>query len=102
MPELKGILTAMVTPFAEDGSVDEAAARKFARYLVDEGGSHGIVVAGTRGESPTLPDDEDVTLLRAIRDELGSDTTIVCGTGTNDTRHSVHLTEAAVENGADA
>ena len=101
MAELKGVLTAMVTPFAEDGSVDEASARKLARYLVDNG-SHGVVVAGTTGESPTLSDDEDVALLRAVRDELGEDTTIVCGTGTNDTRHSVHLTEAAVENGADA
>lgn len=91
----------MVTPFAEDGSVDEAAARKLARHLL-ENGSHGVVVAGTTGESPTLSDEEDVALLRAVRDELGEGPTVVCGTGTNDTGHSVHLTEAAVENGADA
>jgi 4-hydroxy-tetrahydrodipicolinate synthase len=101
MAALKGVLTAMVTPFAEDGSVDEASARKLARHLVDNG-SHGVVVAGTTGESPTLGDDEDASLLRAVRDELGEEPTVVCGTGTNDTRHSVHLTEAAVEAGADA
>jgi 4-hydroxy-tetrahydrodipicolinate synthase len=101
MAELKGILTAMVTPFAEDGSVDEAAARSLARHLVDNG-SHGVVVAGTTGESPTLSDDEDVALLRAVKDEVGDRATVICGTGTNDTRHSQHLTEAAAEAGADA
>ena len=68
MAEIGGVLTAMVTPFAEDGSVDEAIARKLARHLVDNG-SHGLVVAGTTGESPTLSDDEDVALVRAVRDE---------------------------------
>ena len=101
MPELKGVLTAMVTPFAEDGSVDEASARNLARHLVDNG-SHGVVVAGTTGESPTLSDDEDVALVRAVRDELGEGPTVICGTGTNDTSHSVHLTQAAVEAGVDA
>ena len=57
MAEIGGVITAMVTPFAEDGSVDEAAARKLARHLV-ENGSHGLVLAGTTGESPTLDDDE--------------------------------------------
>ena len=101
MAELSGVLTAMVTPFAEDGSLDEASARKLARHLV-ENGSHGVVVAGTTGESPTLSDEEDVQLLKAVRDELGPDTTIICGTGTNDTRHSEHLSAAAAEAGADA
>jgi 4-hydroxy-tetrahydrodipicolinate synthase len=100
MTEIKGVLTAMVTPFAEDGSVDEAAARKLARHLV-ENGSHGVVVAGTTGESPTLSDEEDVALVRAVRDELG-DATVVCGTGTNDTAHSERLSAAAAEAGADA
>jgi 4-hydroxy-tetrahydrodipicolinate synthase len=90
----------MVTPFAEDGSVDEAAARKLARHLV-ENGSHGLVVAGTTGESPTLSDEEDVVLLKAVKDEVG-DATVICGTGTNDTRHSEHLSAAAAEAGADA
>ena len=91
----------MVTPFAEDGSVDEAGARSLARHLV-ENGSHGIVVAGTTGESPTLTDEEDAALLRAIVDEVGESATVICGTGTNDTRHSQELSAAAAENGADA
>ena len=62
----------MVTPFAEDGSVDEAGARSLARHLV-ENGSHGIVVAGTTGESPTLTDEEDGALLRAVVDEVGDE-----------------------------
>jgi 4-hydroxy-tetrahydrodipicolinate synthase len=100
MTEIRGVLTAMVTPFAEDGSVDEAAARKLARHLI-ENGSHGLVVAGTTGESPTLSDEEDVVLLKAVKDEVG-DATVICGTGTNDTRHSEHLSAAAAEAGADA
>ena len=101
MAEIGGVLTAMVTPFAEDGSVDQAAARKLARHLMDNG-SHGVVVAGTTGESPTLSDEEDVALLRAIRDEVGESATVICGTGTNDTRHSEELSSAAAEAGADA
>jgi 4-hydroxy-tetrahydrodipicolinate synthase len=101
MAELRGVLTAMVTPFADDGSVDEAAARALARTLV-ENGSHGVVVAGTTGESPTLSDDEDVALLRAVKDEIGDEATVICGTGTNDTRHSEQLTRTAAEAGADA
>ena len=101
MAEIAGVLTAMVTPFAEDGSLDEAAARKLARHLIDNG-SHGVVVAGTTGESPTLSDEEDVVLLRAVRDELGPDPLIVCGTGTNDTHHSERLSATAADNGADA
>jgi 4-hydroxy-tetrahydrodipicolinate synthase len=101
MPEIGGVITAMVTPFAEDRSVDEAAARALARHLV-ENGSHGLVLAGTTGEAPTLSDEEDVALLRAVRDELGPDPLIVCGTGTNDTHHSELLSAAAADNGADA
>ncbi len=101
MPELRGVLTAMVTPFAEDGSLDEAAARRLARHLV-ENGSHGVVVAGTTGESPTLSDEEDTRLVRAVKDEVGDGAPVVCGTGTNDTRHSEQLSAAAAEAGADA
>ena len=67
MPEIGGVITAMVTPFAEDRSVDEAAARALARRLI-ENGSHGLVLAGTTGESPTLDDAEKLALLRAVRD----------------------------------
>jgi 4-hydroxy-tetrahydrodipicolinate synthase len=91
----------MVTPFAEDGAVDEAAARRLARHLVEHG-SHGLVVSGTTGESPTLSDEEKLALLRAVKDEVGDLATLICGTGSNDTRHSEHLSAAAAEAGADA
>jgi 4-hydroxy-tetrahydrodipicolinate synthase len=101
MPEIGGVITAMVTPFAEDRSVDEAAARSLARHLI-ENGSHGLVLAGTTGESPTLDDAEKLALLRAVRDELGADVLVICGTGSNDTHHSERLSAAAADAGADA
>lgn len=97
----EGVLTAMATPFREDGGVDEAAARKLATYLIEHG-SHGVVVAGSSGEAATLDDEEHIALLAAIVDEVGDRATVICGTGTNDTRHSVELTKAAAEAGADA
>jgi 4-hydroxy-tetrahydrodipicolinate synthase len=101
MAEIGGVITAMVTPFAEDRSLDEGAARKLARHLVDHG-SHGLVLAGTTGESPTLDDEEKLALLRAVRDEVGPDVLVICGTGSYDTRHSERLSAAAADNGADA
>jgi 4-hydroxy-tetrahydrodipicolinate synthase len=97
---IHGVITAMVTPFGESGAVDFDAARKVARHLVEHG-SHGVVVAGTTGENPTLTDDEQLELLRAVIDEIGSEATVIAGTGTNDTRHSIELTEASTEAGAD-
>jgi 4-hydroxy-tetrahydrodipicolinate synthase len=94
------LLTAIVTPFHEDGSVDVEQFRALARHLVDHG-SDGIVVAGTTGESPTLTDDEKLTLFAAAVDELGGRATVVAGTGTYDTAHSAHLTERAHELGVD-
>ena len=70
MTPFRGVLTAMVTPFADDRSLDVESARKLASYLV-ENGSHGVVVAGTTGESPTLSDDEKIELLEAVLDEIG-------------------------------
>src|SRR5215207_1057247 len=101
MPEIGGVITAMVTPFAEDGSVDEATARKLARHLI-ENGSHGLVLSGTTGESPTLSDEERLSLLRAVRDELGAGPLLICGSASNDPRHSERLSAAAAESGADA
>ena len=101
MAQIGGVITAMVTPFAEDRSVDEAAARKLARHLIEHG-SHGLVLTGTTGESPTLDDEEKLSLLRAVRDELGPEVLLICGTGSNDTRHSERLSAAAADNGADA
>jgi 4-hydroxy-tetrahydrodipicolinate synthase len=95
------ILTAMVTPFRADGSIDYDAFRTLARYLVEHG-SDGLVVSGTTGESPTLTDDEKLELFRVALDEVGDDATVVAGTGSNDTAHSIHLTEAATAVGVDA
>jgi 4-hydroxy-tetrahydrodipicolinate synthase len=94
MAMISGVLTAMVTPFAEDDSVDHDAARRLARHLVDNG-SHGLVVAGTTGESPTLTDDEKLELFKSVLDEVGDRATVIGGTGTNDTRHSAELTRNA-------
>jgi 4-hydroxy-tetrahydrodipicolinate synthase len=101
MKEIKGVITAMATPFAASGAVDHDAARRLAAYLLEHG-SHGLVVAGTTGECPTLTDQEEIELLRAVRAEVGDDALLVCGTGTNDTRHSSELTKMAAEAGADA
>jgi 4-hydroxy-tetrahydrodipicolinate synthase len=101
MGPTEGLLTAMVTPFSADGSVDEDAAVALGRHLLANG-SHGLVIAGTTGESATLSDDEQIGLVRAIVAELGDDAAIVAGAGSNDTRHAAHLTERAVEAGAHA
>jgi 4-hydroxy-tetrahydrodipicolinate synthase len=100
MSEIRGVITAMATPFDEDGAVDEAAARGLAAHLVEHG-SHGVVVAGSTGEAATLDDEEHIALLAAIVNEIGGRAIVICGTGTNDTRHSVELTKAAAEAGAD-
>jgi 4-hydroxy-tetrahydrodipicolinate synthase len=101
MTAIHGVITAMVTPFGADGEVDLDSARRLARHLADNG-SHGVVVAGTSGESPTLSDDEKLALLAAVQDEAGDRLTVICGTGSNDTRHSAELTRRAAESGADA
>ena len=94
------VLTATVTPFDADGAVDYERYRELCAYLVDNG-SDGVVVSGTTGESPTLSDDERVELLRVAIDAIGDRATVLAGTGTNSTAHSVHLTEQAHEAGAD-
>ena len=93
---LGNVLTAIVTPFREDESVDFEAFQRLARHLVDHG-SDGVVVAGTTGESPTLTDRERLDLIRAAVEAVGGDATVVAGTGTYSTAHSVHLTEDARE-----
>jgi 4-hydroxy-tetrahydrodipicolinate synthase len=95
------VITAIVTPFAADGSVDVEKFRELATHLVDHG-SDGLVVSGTTGESPTLSDEEKLELYAAALDAVGDRATIIAGTGTYDTRHSVHLTERAHELGVDA
>ena len=98
---LGNVLTAIVTPFREDGSVDFDSFQRLARHLVDNG-SDGVVVAGTTGESPTLADEERIDLFRAAIEAVGDDATVVAGTGTYSTAHSVHLSERATDLGADA
>jgi 4-hydroxy-tetrahydrodipicolinate synthase len=95
------VLTAIVTPFREDESVDFDGFQRLARHLV-ENGSDGIVVAGTTGESPTLTDEERLDLFRAAIEAVGDDATVVAGTGTYSTAHSIHLSERASDLGADA
>jgi 4-hydroxy-tetrahydrodipicolinate synthase len=98
---LGSVITAMVTPFRTDGTVDVDAFRELATFLVDNG-SDGLVVCGTTGESPTLTDEEKLELFRAAVETVGDRATIVAGTGTYDTGHSAHLTREATELGVDA
>jgi 4-hydroxy-tetrahydrodipicolinate synthase len=95
------ILTAIVTPFKADGSVDIERFRALASHLV-ENGSDGLVVTGTTGEGPTLSDDERFALYEAALDEVGDRASVVAGTGTYSTEHSVHLTKRAHDIGVDA
>src|SRR5438094_5834194 len=101
MVDLGVILTAIVTPFDAAGAVDEEAFVALMRHLAANG-SDGFVVAGTTGEASTLTDDEQLGLIELAVAERPAGKTIVAGTGTNDTRHAVHLTERASELGADA
>jgi len=101
MKEIQGVITAMATPFDEAGAVDVDAGRRLAAHLIEHG-SHGLVVGGTTGECPTLTDEETIELFRAVRGEVGGDVLLICGTGTNDTRHSRELSRKAAEAGADA
>jgi 4-hydroxy-tetrahydrodipicolinate synthase len=94
------VLTAIVTPFDPEGRVDLDRFRALARHLVDNG-SDGLVVTGTTGEAPTLSDDEKESLWRAAVDEVGDRATVVAGTGTYDTHHSVSLTRRAAAAGVD-
>ena len=92
------VLTAMVTPFRNDGSLDLDAAAQLARWLADNG-NDGLVVAGTTGEAPTLTHDEQIDLIAAVVSAV--DVPVVAGTGSNDTAAAVELTERATEAGAD-
>jgi len=94
------VLTATVTPFDAEGRVDYDRYRELCAFLVDNG-SDGVVVTGTTGEAPTLEDDERLELLRAAVDSVGDRATVIAGTGTYSTAHSIHLTRQAHEAGAD-
>ena len=94
------VLTAILTPFHPDGSVDVDGFRRLASHLVDNG-SDGLVVAGTTGEAPTLTDEEKLELFAAAVDAVGDRATVVANTGTYDTQHSAHLTGEAHDLGVD-
>ncbi len=97
---LGSVLTAIVTPFGTAGAVDFDAFQRLAVHLVDNG-SDGIVVAGTTGESPTLTDRERLDLFRAALESVGERATVVAGTGTYSTAHSIELSEQAAALGVD-
>jgi 4-hydroxy-tetrahydrodipicolinate synthase len=93
------VLTATVTPFDADGNVDAEKYAELCAFLVDNG-SDGVVVNGTTGEASTLSDEERVELIQAALDAIGDRATVIAGTGTNSTAHSIHLTDRAHEAGA--
>jgi len=94
------VLTAMVTPFAEDGSIDLAGAQELAAHLVDRQAHDGLVVLGTTGEAPTLSDGEQRAVLEAVLDAVGDRATVVAGVGTNDTAHTIENARRAEQVGA--
>jgi 4-hydroxy-tetrahydrodipicolinate synthase len=95
------VITAMVTPFDRDGSVNLKGVRRLAAHLVDHG-SDGLVVCGTTGESPTLDGDEKLAMFENVAEEVGDRAAVIAGTGTYDTAESLALTREAAERGADA
>ncbi|MFB3099567.1 MAG: 4-hydroxy-tetrahydrodipicolinate synthase [Acidimicrobiia bacterium] len=95
------VLTAVITPFHEDGSVDFGTFTRLTEHLTAHG-SDGVVVCGTTGESPTLNAVEKVALFKAAVDAVGARSTVVAGTGTYDTRESIELSKRAAEVGCDA
>ena len=92
------VLTAMVTPFAADGSIDLDGAVKLAKYLTTEGGNDGLIINGTTGESPTLTQDEQIAVIEAVVEAV--DAPVVAGAGSNDTRIAVSNAERSVAVGA--
>jgi 4-hydroxy-tetrahydrodipicolinate synthase len=100
-PSFGRLLTAMVTPFAADQSLDPGAAADLARYLVDELGNDGLVISGTTGEAPTTTDEEKTELLTAVIDAVSDRACVIAGVGTFDTRHTIDLLSAAQEAGVD-
>src|SRR3954454_9031723 len=101
MPALGAMLTAIITPFDEQGDVDEEAYVRVLHHVCAHG-SDGVVVAGSTGEASTLDEDEHLALVRLTVEEIPDGKTVIAGTGSNDTRHAVHMTEQATAVGADA
>ena len=100
-PPFGRLITAMVTPFSDDGSLDLDEARRLAAYLVDEQGNDSLVINGTTGESPTTDDDEKSELLKAVVNEVGDRAKIIAGVGTNETAATIKRCRDALEAGCD-
>ena len=100
-PPFGRLVTAMVTPFAADGSLDLDAAARLATYLVDEQRNDALVINGTTGESPTTSDDEKLRLLQTVISAVGDRAQVIAGVGTFDTAHTIHLAQQAAGAGAD-
>jgi 4-hydroxy-tetrahydrodipicolinate synthase len=96
MPRFGQVVTAMVTPFHKDGSLNLDGAKRLARWLQDNG-NDGLVIAGTTGEAPVLTDDERLSLFKAVVEVVTIP--VIAGTGTNDTAHSIQLTKEASQLG---
>ncbi|MCR6545910.1 4-hydroxy-tetrahydrodipicolinate synthase [Dehalobacterium formicoaceticum] len=94
------VITAMVTPFDQNGSVHFDQAQKFAQYLL-ENGSDSLVISGTTGESPTLNFEEKLTLFSRVKEGIAGKGAIIAGTGCNDTKETIQLSEAAAKVGVD-
>lgn len=101
MAEIGRLLTAMVTPFDDDGEINYKKARKLARALIDSG-SDGLVIGGTTGESPSMSDEEKVQLFAEVKEEVGEQAAVIAGTTDNNHRKSVELSKEAEGVGADA
>ena len=100
-PPFGRLLTAMVTPFAADGTVDLDAAAELASHLVDDLGHDGLVINGTTGESPTTSDGEKADLVRVVVDAVGDRAAVLAGVGTFNTEHTLELAAEAAKLGAD-
>ncbi|MBA7505743.1 4-hydroxy-tetrahydrodipicolinate synthase [subsurface metagenome] len=101
MKKFGRLLTAMVTPFNEDGEVDYGQARKLALALLDSG-SDGLVVVGTTGESPTVTWEEELQLFREVKSAVGERGAVIAGTGSNSTAEALEATREAERIGVDA
>lgn len=95
------LITAMVTPFHEDGSINWSETERLINHLIEDQKNDSLVVCGTTGESPTLTDDEKVELIRFAVEKSAGRVKIIAGTGSNNTAHSIHLTQLAEQAGAD-
>ena len=100
-PPFGRLITAMVTPFAADGSLDLDTAADLATYLVDDQRNDALVINGTTGESPTTSDDEKLRLLQTVIAAVGDRAQVIAGVGTFDTSHTIHLAQQAAGAGAD-